>query len=115
MELKRAMESVGDEKSDQELRDMINKANPSVDGNDTMTIDDFMGVMAEADLYYLFMETFQSIDKHNVGFLKAGELDRALCGMRDLVSNDQKSIIDVDDKDMLINYDSFAKMLLGAE
>ena len=43
------------------------------------------------------------------------ELDRALCGMRDLVSNDQKSIIDVDDKDMLINYDSFAKMLLGAE
>ena len=65
--------------------------------------------------YYLFMETFAALDKDNIGFLKAGELDRVLCGMRDLVSNDRKSIIDVEDEDMLINYEQFAKMLLGAD
>merc|ERR1719183_2333391 len=61
------------------------------------------------------MGTISALDKDNIGFLKAGELDRVLCGMRDLVSNDRKSIIDVEDEDMLINYEQFAKMLLGAD
>lgn len=115
VELKRALESVGTERSDEELLDIINKANPAIDGNDEIEMNDFMGVMAEAEFYYLFMETFSALDKDNIGFLKAGELDRVLCGMRDLVSNDRKSIIDVEDEDMLINYEQFAKMLLGAD
>ena len=115
VELKRALDSVGTERSDEELIEMINKANPAIDGNVEIEMNDFMGVMAEAEFYYLFMETFSSLDKNNVGFLKAGELDRVLCGMRDLVSNDRKSIIDVEDEDMLINYEQFAKMLLGAD
>eukprot|EP00562_Extubocellulus_spinifer_P004452 CAMPEP_0178529646 /NCGR_PEP_ID=MMETSP0696-20121128/32440_1 /TAXON_ID=265572 /ORGANISM="Extubocellulus spinifer, Strain CCMP396" /LENGTH=654 /DNA_ID=CAMNT_0020161367 /DNA_START=147 /DNA_END=2111 /DNA_ORIENTATION=- len=115
LELKRALESVGTERSDEEIFDMINKANPAIDGNTEISEADFMGVMAEAEFYYLFMETFSSLDKNNIGFLKASDLDQVLCGMRDLVSNDRKSIIDVDDQDMLINYEQFAKMLLGAD
>jgi calmodulin/calcium-binding protein CML len=72
-----------------------------------------MGIMAEADFYHLFKDTFASLDKYNSGFVKASELDRVLCGMRDLISDDRKSIIDVDDKDMMIDYEQFSKMLLG--
>lgn len=115
LELKRAMMSIGEEKTDNELHDMINKANPSIDGNLYMTYDDFMGVMAEAEFYYLFMETFRVLDKQNIGFVKASDLDKALCGVRDLISDDRKSIIDVEDGSMLIDYEQFARMLLGAD
>mmetsp|Transcript_5342 Transcript_5342/g.15580 ORF Transcript_5342/g.15580 Transcript_5342/m.15580 type:complete len:676 (-) Transcript_5342:327-2354(-) len=115
LELKRAMMSIGEEKTDEELYDMINKADPLIDGNTAMSYKDFMGVMAEAEFYYLFMETFKVMDKQNIGFVKASDLDKALCGVRDLISDDRKSIIDVDDGNMLIDYEQFARMLLGSE
>lgn len=113
-ELKRMLESVGEEHSETELRDMINKADASKDGNEDITLDDFMGVMAEADFYYLFKETFDALDTNNTGYVRAGTLDKVLCGMRDLISDDRKSIIDVEDKDMLIDTESFSLMLLGS-
>lgn len=115
LELKKAMNSIGEEKTDKELQEMINKADASMDGNTEIGYTDFMGVMAEAEFYYLFMETFKMLDKENIGFVRARDLDNALCGVRDLISDDRKSIIDVDDEEMLIDYEQFAKMLLGAE
>lgn len=115
LELKRAMESVGDDKSDEELSDMINKANPLVNGNTEITLDEFMGVMAEAEFYNLFKDTFNTLDKHQTGFVKASDLDRILCGMRDLISDDRMSIIDVEEDDILIDYEQFSKMLLGTK
>lgn len=112
-EMRTFMESVGSAKTDEELMDMINKSSLLVDGNTEITFDEFMGVMAEAEFYYLFKETFNALDTHNSGFVRAGDLDLVLNGMRDLISDDRKSLIDVEDKDMLINYDQFAKMLLG--
>eukprot|EP00804_Cyclotella_cryptica_P022165 CCRYP_011618-RD/>CCRYP_011618-RD protein AED:0.48 eAED:0.63 QI:0/0/0/1/0/0/2/0/113 len=42
----------------------------------------------------------------------AGSLDRALCGVHDLISDDRMSIIDTEDMDMQIDYETFADMLL---
>lgn len=114
-ELKSVLESVGEEPTDDQIRDMINKADPSVDGNSDISQAEFMGVMAEAEFYYLFNETFNLLDKNQTGFVMADELNKVLCGMRDLVSDDRKSIIDVEDDDMLIDYEHFSKMLLGAD
>lgn len=113
LELRRAMESVGEIKGDEELRAIISKANPFVDGNQEINLTEFMGVMAEAEFYYLFLDTFQMLDVHNTGFVMAGDLDRVLCGVRDLISDDRMSIIDTADMDMQVDYETYASMLLG--
>jgi calmodulin/calcium-binding protein CML len=112
-ELKRIMESIGEYKTDAELVDMINKGNVAIDGNQDITYQDFMGIMAEAELYHLFRDTFAALDKYNSGYVKAADLDRVLCGMRDLISDDRHSVIDVEDTEMMIDYEQFSKMLLG--
>ena len=111
-ELKLALDSVLDFKTDDELMGMMNQ-NESVDNLPVLTKDDFMGIMAEAQFYYLFRDIFKALDPEDSGFVKAGELDRVLCGVRDLVSADRNSIIDVDDKEMLVDYEQFSRMLLG--
>jgi len=113
LELRRAMESIGEVRSDEELRHMINNANPDIDGNEVINYTEFMGVMAEAEFYYLFMDTFEMLDVQKTGYVSAGSLDRALCGVRDLISDDRMSIIDTEDMDMQIDYETFADMLLG--
>jgi len=113
LELKRVMESIGEVKSDEQLRAIIQLADPTVKSSSSMGFTEFMGVMAEAEFYHLFRDTFKAIDKQDSGYLKARDLDRVLCGMRDLISDDRKSIIDVEDEDMLIDYEQFSKMLLG--
>ena len=113
LELRRAMESVGQNRSDDELLQMINNANPEIDGNEEINFAEFMGMMAEAEFYYLFIETFEALDSNKSGFVSAGDLNRVLCGVRDLVSDDRMSIIDTSDMDMQVDYETFADMLLG--
>jgi calmodulin/calcium-binding protein CML len=103
LELRRAMESVGEGRSDEELREMINNANPNIDGNEVINFTEFMGVMAEAEFYYLFLDTFEMLDVNNTGFVSAGDLDRVLGGVRDLISDDRMSIIDTEDMDMQVS------------
>ena len=74
----------------------------------------FRSVMAEAEFYYLFTETFQELDQGNTGYVRAGDLDEVLNGVRFLITDDRKSIIDVEDQDVQVDYEQFAKMLLGA-
>jgi calmodulin len=112
-ELKRVMECIGEEKTDSELKEMVTTGHSGMDGSQVLTFDGFMGIMAEAEFYQLFTDTFSSLDRHNTGFVKAQDLDRILCGMRDLISDDRKSIIDVEDKEMMIDYEQFSRMLLG--
>ena len=82
LELRRVMESVGEGRSDEELREIINNSNPNIDGNNVMNFEEFMGVIAEAEFYYLFLDTFEMLDVNNTGFVSAGDLDRVLCGVR---------------------------------
>eukprot|EP00814_Leptocylindrus_danicus_P015923 CAMPEP_0116040942 /NCGR_PEP_ID=MMETSP0321-20121206/24696_1 /TAXON_ID=163516 /ORGANISM="Leptocylindrus danicus var. danicus, Strain B650" /LENGTH=645 /DNA_ID=CAMNT_0003520927 /DNA_START=100 /DNA_END=2037 /DNA_ORIENTATION=- len=81
-----------------------------------ITFDEFMGVMAEAEFYNLFLNTFNALDTYNSGFVRAKDLKNVLCGVRDLISDDRTSIIDsVDsDEDMLVNYEQFTKMMIGS-
>jgi Ca2+-binding EF-hand superfamily protein/thiol-disulfide isomerase/thioredoxin len=113
IELRRLMDSIGEEKSDADLRTYIEKGNQNLDGKQVITYEDFMGIMAEAEFYNLFYETFQALDKDDSGYLRASDLNRVLCGIRDLITDDHKSIIDVEDDDMSIDYEQFSKMLLG--
>jgi calmodulin/calcium-binding protein CML len=116
LEMRKFMESAREQKSKEELVEMIARANPHFNATTDSAIsrDEFMGVMAEAEFFNLFTETFQELDKDNTGYVRAGDLDDVLGGVRDLISNDQTSIIDVEDKDMLVDYEQFSKMLLGA-
>jgi hypothetical protein len=43
------------------------------------------------------------LDTDDTGFVKNADLQRVLNGVRDLISDDRKSIIDVEDDDMLID------------
>ena len=114
IELRRIMETIGDERSDDELLAMIQTGHHGVtDGKEVITYQDFMGLMAEAEFYHLFLDTFRALDTTDSGFVRARELDKVLCGVRDLISDDRKSIIDVEDTDMMIDYEQFSKMLLG--
>jgi len=116
LEMRRFMESARKNVSDDEILEMIKKANPSYDGSKfgRITLKEFMGVMAEAEFYSLFTEVFQALDTDNTGYVRAGDLDQALNGIRDLISDDHRSIIDVEDQDVQVDYEQFAKMLLGA-
>lgn len=113
IEFRRLVDSIGEEKSDEELQDYISKGNQKMDGKQVISYEDFMGIMAEAEFYNLFLETFRALDKEDSGYLRAGDLNRVLCGLRDLITDDRKSIIDVEDEDMSIDYEQFSKMLLG--
>ena len=138
LEMRRFMESARKnvQYTDDELLDIIRKANPESmdtdesitssgvggDPNNTesdfgttgITLNEFLGVMAEAEFYYLFTETFQELDQSNTGYVRAGDLDEVLDGVRFLITDDRKSIIDVEDQDVQVDYEQFAKMLLGA-
>lgn len=114
LELKRVMNSIGETKSDDELKEMISKARDSIDDESVLNLTDFMGIMAETEFYHLFRDIFASMDPNDTGFVKKADLERVLCGVRDLISDDRKSIIDVEDDDMLIDYEQFTRMLLGS-
>ena len=116
LEMQKFMQSARESKSDEELRAMIMRVNPRYDVSAEYAIsrDEFMGVMAEAEFYNLITETFQELDQEGTGYVKAGDLDDILGGVKDLISNDQSRIIDVEDKEMHIDYEQFSKMLLGA-
>lgn len=116
LEMRKFMQSAREHKSDDELRRMIARASPNFQRSADYVIsrDEFMGIMAEAEFYNLFTETFRELDSDNTGYVRAGDLDDVLGGVRDLISNDRTGIIDVEDKDMLVDYEQFSKMLLGA-
>lgn len=114
VELRRIMDSIGEERTDQELLDLIEKSHFSaMGGKKIITEEDFTGIMAEVEIYYLFLDTFTALDSNNTGFVRAKDLDRVLCGVRDLISDDRHSIIDVVDKEMMVDYEQFSRMLLG--
>jgi calmodulin len=113
-ELQAVMETIGEEKSEDEVNEIIPHGyTEGANGEDVMSLQDFIGIMAEVEFYYLFRDVFASLDKRNAGFVKAADLDRVLCGVRDLISDDRHSIIDVEDKEMSIDYEQFTRMLLG--
>lgn len=114
LELRRVLSSIGEEKSDKQLMQLIETSHQAMDGKQVITHEDFVGLMAESEFYHLFLETFRALDERNSGYVRAKDLDRVLCGVRDLITDDRRSIIDVDDTEMMVDYEQFSKMLLGS-
>lgn len=108
------MDAIGEARSEDDVLNVIAQSRADMDGKEVITYKDFMGLMAESELYFLFLETFRTLDKMDSGFVRAKELDQVLCGIRDLITDDRKSIIDVEDTEMMVDYEQFSRMLLGA-
>lgn len=74
LEMRKFMESARATKSTDELMAMLARANPNFDEDKDYAIsrDEFMGVMAEAEFYNLFTETFEELDEDNMGYVRAG-------------------------------------------
>jgi len=110
-EMKEFMKSVGDEKCSDKIQDIITiLKNPNAE----MSYITFIGIMAEAEFYFLFTDMFNALDKYDAGYVRLKDLENVLSGMNDLVSDEKRDVFGFDDKDMLIDYELFSKMLLGA-
>jgi Ca2+-binding EF-hand superfamily protein/thiol-disulfide isomerase/thioredoxin len=122
LEMRKFMNTAREKKTDAELMQMIHRANPSYAQaapsyaqTATITRNEFLGVMAEAEFYNLFTATFQELDQDDTGYVRAGDLAEVLGGVQELIADEKKiNLIDGDDVDMLIDYEQFSKMLLGA-
>ena len=122
LEMRQFMETARERKTDTELLQMIHRANPSYAQSNpgfsnvaTITRNEFLGVMAEAEFYFLLTDTFLELDREETGYVRAGDLSDVLGGVQELIGNGKKiNLIDVADSDMLIDYEQFSKMLLGA-
>jgi Ca2+-binding EF-hand superfamily protein len=57
---------------------MINKANPSVDGNTVLYEEDFIAMMAEAEYSAFFRDAFSLLDKKGFGWVEAGKVAEIL-------------------------------------
>ena len=120
--MRKFMDTAREKKTDEELLQMIHRANPgyalpapSYAQKATITRNEFLGVMAEAEFYNLFTETFQELDREKTGYVRAGDLAEILGGVQDMVSDETKiNLINGEDADMLIDYEQFSKILLGA-
>mmetsp|Transcript_7112 Transcript_7112/g.8796 ORF Transcript_7112/g.8796 Transcript_7112/m.8796 type:complete len:552 (-) Transcript_7112:273-1928(-) len=56
------------------LADMINKANPNIDGNTELTKADFVAMLAEAEYSNFFMEAFAMLDTTGDGWVLAPQM-----------------------------------------
>ena len=77
-ELQTLMSAFRADLQDTDLTEMLNKANPVVDGNLSLTKHDFLALMAQAEFSAMFLETFKLLDPHQLGFLEAEHLAKVL-------------------------------------
>lgn len=54
-----------------ELASMINKANPEIEGNTNLRLDDFLALMAQAEFSAMFLEAFKLLDPESHGWVES--------------------------------------------
>ena len=54
-----------------ELANMINKANPEVEGNTNLKLEDFLALMAQAEFSAMFLEAFKLLDPEGHGWVES--------------------------------------------
>ncbi|KAJ8601892.1 hypothetical protein CTAYLR_002658 [Chrysophaeum taylorii] len=102
---------------DADLTDMIDKANPELEGNAVLVKQDFIALMAQAEFSSMFLETFKLLDPAGHGWLEAEQLWRVL---ETLVGksfhSDEKHLSALADRfgvdDGVIDYQAFVRILL---
>lgn len=115
-ELKELMRAFGrTDLSNEHLSDIMNKANPEIEGNDVLNRQDFLALLAQAEFSAMFLETFKLLDQDGHGWLEAEQLWRML---EILVGRDfhDKKLDALADKfgvdDGMIDYAAFVRILL---
>ena len=54
-----------------ELSNMINKANPEVEGNKNLKLEDFLALLAQAEFSAMFLEAFKLLDSEGHGWVES--------------------------------------------
>jgi len=101
--------------SEEELSTMINKADPSVDGNTALYEKDFIAIMAEAEYSAFFLEAFSLLDERGNGFVEAGELLEVLNNLKVMTPVQlQKLMKDLGvDSDGHVEYEAFVNLMMS--
>ena len=116
-ELKLLLNNIGQKPSDSEIQDMINEID--IDGDGKINFDNFITLMEKKlrdhDNEEELIETFKVFDKDGIGFITYNNLKDVVHSLGLNYSDDEimEMIKECDlDKDMMINYDEFTKMVL---
>ena len=116
-ELKQLLNNIGQNPSDSEIQDMINEID--IDGDGKINFDNFITLMEKKlrdhDNEEELIETFKVFDKDGIGFITYNNLKDVVHSLGLNYSDDEimEMIKECDlDKDMMINYDEFTKMVL---
>ncbi len=116
-ELKQLLNNIGQKPSDSEIQDMINEID--IDGDGKINFDNFITLMEKKlrdhDNEEELIETFKVFDKDGIGFITYNNLKDVVHSLGLNYSDDEimEMIKECDlDKDMMINYDEFTKMVL---
>jgi calmodulin len=116
-ELKLLLNNIGQKPSDSEIQDMINEID--IDGDGKINFDNFITLMEKKlrdhDDEEELIETFKVFDKDGIGFITYNNLKDVIKSLGLNYTDDEimEMIKECDlDKDMMINYDEFTKMVL---
>ena len=116
-ELKQLLNNIGQKPSDSEIQDMINEID--IDGDGKINFDNFITLMEKKlrdhDNEEELIETFKVFDKDGIGFITYNNLKDVIKSLGLNYTDDEimEMIKECDlDKDMMINYDEFTKMVL---
>lgn len=98
-----------------ELDEMIDKANPNVNGNTVLYEEDFIAMMAEAEYSSFFLEAFALLDVNGYGFVEAGQLKAVLNELQVLDTDKLEAVMAAFgvDADGQIQYEAFVNLLMS--
>merc|ERR1711988_948769 len=115
-ELQTVLRSLGQDPTDVELQDLVNDVDSDQDGS--IDFPEFLAMMSkqmkETDVEAEIEAAFKMFDKNGDGFISANELKTVMHGLQEkLTERDVQAMIKAadDDKDGLVNYQEFVKMM----
>ncbi|VEL36621.1 unnamed protein product [Protopolystoma xenopodis] len=116
-ELGTVMRSLGQNPTDDELRDMINEVD--ADGNGTIDFPEFLTMMArkmkDTDIDEEIREAFRVFDRDGDGYISTSELMHVMNNLGEKLTTEEivEMIKEADiDGDGRVNYDEFVEMML---
>lgn len=118
-ELGTVMRSLGQDPSEEDLQDMINEVD--VDGSGTIDFEEFIAMMEKKQMNSMDTEeelrgAFKVFDKDGNGYISATELRHVMTSLGEKLTDEEleEMIREADtDGDGQVNYEEFAKMMLG--
>lgn len=111
-EMQRVADSIGKQQTGADFIRIVEDGAADVYADERIAPEDFAGLMAESEIYNLLTATFRELDEHGSGYVNAEDLDKVLSGVRGLISEDGNNVLTLDDKEILIDYEQFSKILL---